>query len=170
VSVVATGIDAAARAAAPVPPPARPLEAPGFAAQTSIFTMAPPPPPPPPVIVPVTGPAAAVAAADVSEPAPDLLEEVEIDLATAAEMLVEDEAPVAVPPPEPAVAEREAVVVPINAPPQVADERPMSLFERMMQMSRGKAKPAAEPTLAPEPPAAAADVDIPPFFKRQVNN
>jgi cell division protein FtsZ len=102
-------------------------------------------------------------------------EPVELDLGTVGELIADEDAPVINPPkavevamaptePEPA-----SVVVPI-APPPVEEERPLSLFEKMMAMSRGtKPKPASTETLAPEP-APAADVDIPPFFKRQVNN
>jgi cell division protein FtsZ len=68
-------------------------------------------------------------------------------------------APAAAAPPPPPVAE------------PVEDERPLTLFEKMMNMSRGpKPKPAPAATLAPEPDKATPDVDIPPFFKRQVNN
>jgi hypothetical protein len=45
------------------------------------------------------------------------------------------------------------------------------LFEKMMNLSRGsKPKPAPAASLAPEPTPGTPDVDIPPFFKRQVNN
>ncbi len=50
-------------------------------------------------------------------------------------------------------------------------ERPPTLFEKMLGMSQGSRKPAESPTsLAPEPTAHEPEVDIPPFFKRQVNN
>jgi hypothetical protein len=65
-----------------------------------------------------------------------------------------------------------AMVTPAaEAPPEpVEEERPPTLFEKMMSLSRGQ-KPKAPPsTLAPEPGPAAPDVDIPPFFKRQANN
>jgi cell division protein FtsZ len=165
VSVVATGIDAAARAAAPAPVPVRKRETTdaAFPAQTSIFTTA--PPVAPPVVTPEP------VATTVPEPE-------ELDLGTVGELIDDEDdlaAPVLGPPkgvevarvskaPEPA-----PVVVPIIQP-VVEEERPMSLFEKMMAMSRGsKPKPAPAETLAPEPPPA-ADVDIPPFFKRQVNN
>ncbi|KAB7644456.1 cell division protein FtsZ [Polymorphobacter fuscus] len=166
VSVVATGIDAATRAAAPAPAPAsRPRVDSGFAAQPSIFTM-----PPVAAAAPATTPAVSVpepVAAAVTEPVADVVPEpVEMDLGVVAERIDEDE--VAAPVPEPVA----PVVVPIAPPVAVEEERPMSLFEKMLNMSRGpKARPAPTPTLAPEPtPPAASDVDIPPFFKRQVNN
>ncbi|MFC3713048.1 cell division protein FtsZ [Sphingoaurantiacus capsulatus] len=56
-----------------------------------------------------------------------------------------------------------------------SDERPLTLFEKMMNLSRGpaKAKPAAEPMVAP--PSYSTDssedpLEIPRFFKRQVND
>jgi cell division protein FtsZ len=165
VSVVATGIDAAARSSAPAPAPAR-KQTPdaAFPQQTSIF-----------------GPPPTVAPAPVVEPEPVAVKDLEpavLDLGDVGE-LIEDEddqvAPAITPPKTvevakaPAEPEPVSVVVPI-APPPVEEERPLSLFEKMMAMSRGsKPKPAPAETLAPEP-APAADVEIPPFFKRQVNN
>ena len=166
VSVVATGIDAAARSAAPAPAPVRKREPADtvFAGQTSIF-----------------GPAPTVAPPPVVEPEPVVAktpEPVELDLGAVGELIddEEDVAAAVLSPPTivevartPAAPERESVVVQITPPP-VEEERPLSLFEKMMAMSRGsKPKPAPTETLAPEPPPA-ADVDIPPFFKRQVNN
>jgi cell division protein FtsZ len=165
VSVVATGIDAATRAAA-VPPPPKPRAEQVFPAQPSIFGGAPPVAPraPEPVAEPLPMPEP-VAMAAAPEP-------VEIDLAMVG-IRIEDEDPAMTVPvpaaPVVSIPEPVAVVVPIVSPPPVEEERPLSLFERMMQMSRGtKPRPAPEPTLAPEP--APADVEIPPFFKRQVNN
>ena len=68
------------------------------------------------------------------------------------------------PVPEPAPA-------PMRAPP-VEEERPLSLFEKMMNLSRVPSKPARpEPTLAPDPdPQPDGEVAIPRFFKRQVND
>ena len=165
VSVVATGIDAAARVAAPAPAPVRKRETAdaAFTTQPNIFTTA--PPVAPPVITPE--PVA------VTAPEPE-----ELDLGTVGELIDDEDdlgAPVLGPPKAVEVArvskapEPEPVVVPIIQP-VVEEERPLSLFEKMMAMSRGsKPKPAPAETLAPEPPPA-ADVDIPPFFKRQVNN
>ena len=161
VSVVATGIDAATRADAIAPPP-KPRAEQVFPAQSSIFGAA------PAVAPPIRAP----------EPAPQpepvdmvaALEPVDIDLEMVG-VRIEDEEPAPVPvaaAPVVRIPEPVSVVVPI-APSPVEDERPLSLFERMMQMSRGgKPRAAPEPTLAPEP--APTDVEIPPFFKRQVNN
>ena len=165
VSVVATGIDAAARNTAPAPAPARKQTSDtAFAQQPTIF-----------------GPPPTVAQPPVVEPEPVMAktpEPVELDLGTVGELIDDEEdvaAPVLSPPKAVEVARTAAapepapVVVPI-APAPVEEERPLSLFEKMMAMSRGsKPKPAPAETLAPEP-APAADVEIPPFFKRQVNN
>ena len=156
VSVVATGIDAALRPAVVVP---KPRAEQVFPAQSSIFGSAPAIAPP---MAREPEPVAEPLAAFHDEAAPE-----EIDLAVAAVRIDDDAAPVALPVirPEPV-----SVVVPIVPPAPVEEERTPSLFERMMNMSRGnKPRPAPETTLAPEP-GPAADVDIPPFFKRQVNN
>ncbi|KPF66615.1 cell division protein FtsZ [alpha proteobacterium AAP81b] len=192
VSVVATGIDAAAR-----PVPARKTAAPAaFPTATGIFASPPPvaappapvaaPPEPPRIsdeaaFVPALGraldaldaaPAVPAAAADDADD--------DLDLAAVAER-VDDPAPAetfrftpsAVPvAPAAPVAAAPTSVVPIVRPdpqPEAEDERPPTLFEKMMNLSRPKAKPVAPATLAPEPTASAADVEIPPFFKRQAN-
>jgi cell division protein FtsZ len=82
--------------------------------------------------------------------------------------------------PEPVVAEaapapiNEPVERPYVAPRQVREEpRPgPTLFERMMNLSRGADKARAEePQPAPEEPAAGQDpLEIPRFFRRQVND
>ena len=159
VSVVATGIDAATRAAAVSPPP-KPRVDQVFPAQSSIFGAS------PAIAPPVRAPE------PVAETLPEPAEMVDIDLETVG-VRIEDEAPAMPIAAGPVVARPEpvSIVVPIVSPPPVEEERPLSLFERMMQMSRGgKARPAPEPTLAPEPVPAPSDVEIPPFFKRQVNN
>jgi cell division protein FtsZ len=179
--VVATGIDAASRPAQ-VTPRSRPA---AFAGATAnIFTAPPPAVPRPEPVVDIPEPVETPVAAAVAEEAPDMelpeieieaAEEEEIDLAEAAEMIEE---------PSPADTFRftpnEAPVVPIApaaagpAPePETAyeEERTPTLFEKMMNLSRGsKPKPAPAPTLAPEPTPGSPEVDIPPFFKRQVNN
>ncbi|MBC7431702.1 MAG: cell division protein FtsZ [Rubritepida sp.] len=160
VSVVATGIDAAARAATVPAPAARPRNEPGFTAQTSIFAMPP---------VAASAPIAPQPAVE-SEPEPEA-EAAEMDLGLVAERIEEEE--IVLPKPMATVVASPAVVVPMHpqAPEPVEEERPLTLFEKMMNMSRGpKPKPAPAATLAPEPVAAPTDVDIPPFFKRQVNN
>ena len=154
VSVVATGIDAATRAAAAPVAPTRARNEPGFAPQPSIFAM-------PPV------PAAAPAVPAIAEPmeeAETVLELAEMDLGLVAERIDGPET-VDVPEPEP-------VMVSMHPQPPVEAERPLTLFERMLSMSRGPKPAPVAATLAPEPaaPPAASDVDIPPFFKRQVNN
>jgi cell division protein FtsZ len=179
VSVVATGIDAASRPAQ-VTPRARPA---AFAGATAnIFTAPPPAVPRPEPVVDIPEPVetpVAVAEAEVETDLPDIeietAEEEEIDLAEVAELIEE---------PSPADTFRftptEAPVVPIApaaaapAPePETAfeEERTPTLFEKMMNLSRGsKPKPPSASTLAPEPTPGTPDVDIPPFFKRQVNN
>jgi cell division protein FtsZ len=184
VSVVATGIDAASR---PIPVAARPRAATGFAAQPSIFASAPSVAPAPvpeaaaPAAIdngfPVADSAMARALDNLDEDLPEIeLEHDDVDLAVAAER-VPDISPVDTfsftprePTPAPVVAPApEPVARPVAAP--VEEERPPTLFEKMMNLSRGpKPKPAPASTLAPEPSAGSPDVDIPPFFKRQVNN
>ncbi len=180
VSVVATGIDAAIRPAAVVP--SRPARDNAFAAQTSIFATSPAPLPPTQPVVerynlpdmerePEVVPSAALLrgldSIDVGDAVDD---EDEIDLGVAAER-IEDVCPAdsfRFTPRETPIAAPVAVTPP---PPPVEEERPQTLFERMLGLSRGpKIAPAAPVTLAPDPEARAPDVDIPPFFKRQVNN
>ncbi|WP_426168605.1 cell division protein FtsZ [Sandarakinorhabdus sp. DWP1-3-1] len=177
VSVVATGIDAAARAAVV---PQRPRAAAGFGGQPSIFA---PQPVTAPVIAPVapkpvavqpaveTTPVVADALAEMDADLPEATIDEEIDLADAERIdapvpldtfrFTPTDAPVAVAPPQP----------PAPMHPPVEEERAPTLFEKMMNLSRGpKPKPAPTATLAPEPVPGAPEVDIPPFFKRQVNN
>ena len=60
------------------------------------------------------------------------------------------------------------------APPAAEEERPLTLFERMMNLSRGAPKAKAEPAPAPAPAyeteASQDPLEIPRFFKRQVND
>ncbi|MEY2883940.1 MAG: hypothetical protein RL490_1664, partial [Pseudomonadota bacterium] len=185
VSVVATGIDAASRPM-PAAAPSRSRTADSFPAQPSIFGSAPavaPPAPPPPVaaypepeaeFMPVNALNRALdAMAEADVPPPAIEDEEEIDLATAER--VEDVSPADsfrfTPREAPVVAPAAAAPPPPPVAEPVEDERPLTLFEKMMNMSRGpKPKPAPAATLAPEPDKATPDVDIPPFFKRQVNN
>jgi cell division protein FtsZ len=188
VSVVATGIDAASR---PIPVAARPRTLGGFAPQPSIFATA-------PAIAPTLHsqasvpepfdnglPVADAALArglddfDARDDAdlPEIeLEIADIDLGLAAERVL-DVSPASAfdfTPREPTPAVAPAPIAPPAAavtPQPVEEERPPTLFEKMMNLSRGpKPKPAPASTLAPPPVPGASEVDIPPFFKRQVNN
>jgi cell division protein FtsZ len=175
VSVVATGIDAASR---PIPVAARPRATTGFGGQPSIFTAPPAPVPEPvaaaPTPVEAEAPPRFVDAIDDGSDLPTIdIDDEEIDLAIAATRIVdpspvdtftftpkEPAAPVVVPEPEP--------VAQIAEPAE--EERAPTLFEKMMSLSRGpRPKPPAA-SLAPEPQPGSPEVDIPPFFKRQVNN
>jgi cell division protein FtsZ len=185
VSVVATGIDAAAKVA-PVPQPTRSgvsfgTVAGGFGAPASVSPRSAAPvaaePAPAPV---VEEPVAEIVEQTVVEaaPAPQPVAELELDLSNAIE---EEPAPVNVTPlrPEP-VRSPEPVAVepaPVAAPrpmrgAPVEEERPLTLFERMMNLSRGapKAKADAAPAPSQEPDASQDPLEIPRFFKRQVND
>jgi len=189
VSVVATGIDAASRPNAVVPRP-RPAAAPsGFTTQPSIFATPPAVAPPAEPVVTVTAPivdeepvaASAFVRAlddmdvremDLPEATVDTDEEIDlgaVDQRLDVSMAVDS---FRFTPSDPAPAVPTVAVeplAPVAAP--VEEERAPTLFEKMMNLSRGpKPKPALT-TLAPEPPVAGPpDVDIPPFFKRQANN
>jgi len=185
VSVVATGIDAAAQPEPARTPASRKSSEPAIFSQPSIFAT-------PPSItpghdgIPVTSdadlqplpePVASALAASAPAPLEDDLDE--IDLAAFGEPLEDDDAPLNPYRFTPNV----APVVPIasarSAPPAetethaepMLETRAPTLFEKMMGLSANRA-PKAEPpaTLAPEPEAREPDVEIPPFFKRQVNN
>ena len=183
VSVVATGIDAQARVPSiGVPRAERPRDT-VFAGQTSIFNTpaAPVPsytPPAEPVAGPPAGPVADVAPI-VLEPPVQLAtaEDDEIDLAL--EDRIDDDTPavgggfVFTPRDVPVV----SAIAPAAPAPRVPlpvmelepERPPTTLFGRMLGLSRGIKPKEAPVTLAPEPEAAAPDVEIPPFFKRQVN-
>ncbi len=173
VSVVATGIDAASR---PAIVPQRPRATTGFGGQPSIFTAPPAPiPAPEPVIAtPMAEPPRVLEQVDtLADDLPEAMLDDEIDLATEAER-VDSPSPLEstftfTPTTLPIVPV--AVVEPPPAPEPAEEERTPTLFEKMMNLSRGpKPKPAPTATLAPEPAPGAPEVDIPPFFKRQVNN
>jgi cell division protein FtsZ len=188
VSVVATGIDVQS-SSQPVAAPSRPTMS--FGGVAGSFHAAPTSAPARTAPEPAPAPVAAApvveqpAPAQVAEPAPEpVVEELALDMAAE----VEDEAPtnvtpltraepVAAPTPAPVVERVEAPISPRPMKPEAAEaeERPLTLFERMMNLSRGpaKTKPAAEPAVAP--PAYDADpsqdpLEIPRFFKRQVND
>lgn len=179
VSVVATGIDAATRPEPLRAPPRARHEpaAPAMPVQPSIFST-------PATIAPASSQPVAPPAPEPFEATPDAAapqDDDEIDLGTMGER-VDDEpkaghdtfrfTPVKVPAVGNAVVVPAAAPVEAPAPAPEAEERPQTLFEKMLGMSqghRGKAA-AAAPSLAPEPEAKEPGVDIPPFFKRQVNN
>ncbi|WP_310496679.1 cell division protein FtsZ [Sandarakinorhabdus sp.] len=188
VSVVATGIDAATRPAAA---PARTSRSESmFAAQQSIFS-----PLPPPVVAPLAAPepvAEVPAPAELPQPtAPTAADQMadaseddfeDIDLALAAERVDEPlpasgfrftPSPAPVPVAAQPIAPAAPASVPEPAPVMAEEERALTLFEKMMGLSRGSKPRHNVQTLAPEPQVDAPkvdDVDIPPFFKRQVNN
>ncbi len=219
VSVVATGIDAAARPAPAVRPRAA---APSFPPATGIFAtppvMAPaaaaaqtmaPPIPDEAAFAPALGraldamdaePAPAPMAADTAADLDDDGDDADdvIDLAAAdrlpetspietfrftptsapataapmAETRVEPRAETRIEPRIETRVETRVETRPVEpAPaPVVEDEKPLTLFEKMMNLSRPKPRVVAPtPTLAPEPGVDTAEVEIPPFFKRQAN-
>jgi cell division protein FtsZ len=177
VSVVATGIDVAARPAAAPVKAAKPQ--PSFLAQPSIFS---------------TPPAAEPAPPPVAEPAP-----ADVPVAQAQPPLPEAAAPA----PAPAGADEDDDVIDLAgaervAPasgfrftPQASEPLPMTLpeppapepepdmqatplFARMMGLGRSvKPKPQPPVSLAPEPARPVApqsdDDDLPPFMRRQLN-
>jgi cell division protein FtsZ len=192
VSVVATGIDAASRPM-PIPVPQKKAAAPAFLSQPSIFTM----PPPITQLAPEPEPVAEIA----PEPEPAITENAfapTLDLPVGEEAMARVLDTIEAGPPEAEVddamdlaemgervetsftftpaAPIQPTANPVMNPEPMpaapaADERPLTLFERMMGMSR-KPRPAPEApaTLAPQPePPQASDDDVPGFMKRQVN-
>jgi len=185
VSVVATGIDAAAKATT-VAAPQKKSAAPAFLAQPSIFSLPTEPAAPTeadaetlpePVATEPVG-AETVAATPVAEPELDVTpvaaaasepEDDVMDLGEMAQRVSEPmpisysftptAAPVVSPAAEPVAVET------------VEDNRPLTLFERMMGMSNRRRPPEQPPaTLAPTPaPAQPGEDDLPGFMKRQVN-
>ena len=193
VSVVATGIDVQAGSQA-APLMARPTMS--FGGVAGSFHPAParvpaPVEPAPTPVVMAPPPAVAEAPAPVAEEPLSLnlteeapADELMLDMTAAIE-----EEPTNVTPllrPEPAIAPApvvetelrpyvEAAAAPAPVAEEESDERPLTLFEKMMNLSRGpaKAKPAAEPMVAaPSYSSDAGDdpLEIPRFFKRQVND
>lgn len=199
VSVVATGIDAAARPM-PIPAPQKKTAAPAFLSQPSIFTMPAPitwPQDEPETVaeaepepaltaqgplasaldLPVGGEAVARVQGTIKAGQPgadaDADQDDAMDLAEMGERvetsftftpIAPNAAPTA-PAAGPAVRPEPAPAAP------VAEDRPLTLFERMMGMSRKpRAAPEAPATLAPQPePPQTSDDDVPGFMKRQVN-
>ncbi len=185
VSVVATGIDAASRPM-PIPAPPKKAAAPAFLAQPSIFTMPPaaavePEPTPEPVAEvqpePEVAPAEPVALAldlpEVAAPVePEAVAEDDaLDLADVGEPVTSYTVPPVAPVAPVAAAPVAPEPVPAPQPAPIAEDRPLTLFERMMGMSRKPRAPEPPPaTLAPQPqPPQAGDDDVPGFMKRQVN-
>ncbi|MBU6165171.1 MAG: cell division protein FtsZ [Alphaproteobacteria bacterium] len=206
VSVVATGIDAAAK---PVPVPAPAKKQPNgaaFLAQPSIFSAPPPsgggepapvvaPPepavatrPPEPVALALDLPVAESAIARVFDglrdappapiapaPAAETDEDDAIDLSEAERVDVPAPANFTFTPAVPPAASAPIAgpaADPQPAPEPVAGEpeRPLTLFERMMGMSRKPRTPEPPQSLAPAPVApAASDDDVPGFMRRQIN-
>jgi cell division protein FtsZ len=189
VSVVATGIDAEAASQAPATRPTM-----TFGTVAGSFGGAAParpaalvePAPAPVAAAPVVeepAPAPAVEEPVAEMPAP--VEELTLDMTAAIEdetnnvmPLVRPELPVAPAP----VAQTDLRPYAVEAPAAAAkpaaaeevEERPLTLFEKMMNLSRGpaKAKPVAEPAVAPPAYGDANEdpLEIPRFFKRQVND
>ena len=158
VSVVATGIDVVARTPAVAVPQRSPFSAGASAFATPTVAV------PSRTPVPEVAPEPVVAPVIVSQTAREPEPVGELDLSVA-ERIDEPDQPVA----ETKVAP--AAVVPIRPIVEDEPEAPtQSLFQKMLSLSRGaKAAPRA-PTLAPErQPDVGGEVEIPPFFKRQVN-
>ena len=144
VSVVATGIDVVAR----TPAVSTMRVASPFTPAAAVFPAA------------ATTPIVAEAIVRIEETAPEA-ETLELsldDLIDEPETLPE------------AIAAEPAPLRPMHPQPE-AEDKPLTLFEKMMNLSR---KPAAKPvptTLAPEPESdAQPEVAIPSFFKKQASN
>ncbi len=154
VSVVATGIDVVAR----TPAVSTTRTMPAFGGTASAFPAA------------ATRPAAPEPAVIVPEPAPEPEPEM-LDLSLD-DVIEEPVAPIVrfTPTAQPAVAA--APLPPMHPQPEVED-KPLTLFEKMMNLSRKPAARAPVTTLAPDPdgePEAQPEVAIPSFFKKQANN
>ena len=172
VSVVATGIDVVART------PSIQTQRPAMFSRNSGSFDGPTVAVPgrtAPVAEPLPEPKAAVPAPE-PEPVMPLSEPVmsdELDLAQA-EMIEEETHPMVAQFTPKASTAAPVVQIRTPAPAPEPEEEPLSLFQKMLNLSRGTkpAPPRAPTTLAPEPdrqPEAGTDVEIPPFFRRQVN-
>jgi len=180
VSVVATGIDAAAKPM-PVTVPQKKNSGSAFLSQPNIFsTPAPiageaaePAPVEAAPAMTLTPPDEVIAAEQTAAlvedlPAVDDADDDAIDLAGAERPEAPSPASFSFTPKVPVA----AAPAPTPAPPPepVVEERPLTLFERMMGVSRTRRAPEPPATLAPAPaPQAATDDDVPGFLKRQGN-
>ena len=168
VSVVATGIDVVAR----MPNAAVPPRVAGLGGMGSAFPSTPASRPGPvaaaPAPAPEPEPVAEVPAPEPEEE-PLVLTAPEPVLDLAPEDRVEEPVPLAAYRFTPGAVP--ATPSPAEAAPE-PEERPLTLFEKMMNLSKGPARaPRPVATLAPEPePEAGSDLEIPRFFKRQVND
>ena len=145
VSVVATGIDVVAR----TPAVSTMRSASPFGAVAAAF--------PTVTTKPVAEPV--VAFEEVVEPEPELLDLSLDDVVDEPELT---------PAPIPIAA---ATFAPPMHPQPAVEDKPLTLFEKMMNLSRKPAPRPAPTTLAPEPEAdAQPEVAIPSFFKKQASN
>nr|WP_295660733.1 cell division protein FtsZ [Polymorphobacter sp.] len=162
VSVVATGIDVVAR----TPAVSTTRTMPAFGGTASAFPTGATP------RAPVAEPAVSASANPVVEPEPEPL-----DLSL--DDVVEEPAEPQIrftPAPAPVVAPVSPVAAaplpPMRPQPDV-EEKPLTLFEKMMNLSRKPAPRPAVTTLAPDAegePDTQPEVAIPSFFKKQANN
>ncbi len=153
VSVVATGIDVVAR----TPAVSTTRTMPAFGGTASAF------------------PTAAAPRPAVPEPAVSIEPEPEpLDLSLD-DVVEEPTEPMIrfTPTPQPIAPVAVAAPLPPMRPQPEAEEKPLTLFEKMMNLSRKPAPRPAVTTLAPDPegePDPQPEVAIPSFFKKQANN
>ncbi|MGI4876185.1 MAG: hypothetical protein ACRYG4_01720, partial [Janthinobacterium lividum] len=159
-----TGIDVVARVPSVNSAP-RTTSGPFGGSASAFPTVARPAAMPEPVVatpVPVPEPVAAVSSNELDLSLDDIIDE----------PVAEPEA--RIPPAEPHVEMRPQPLAPMHPQPPL-DERPMTLFEKMMNLSRPKpapkpASPAAQPAEPEVHTDGGPDVAIPSFFKKQANN
>jgi cell division protein FtsZ len=155
VSVVATGIDVVAR----TPAISTTRTMPAFGGTASAFPTTALRPAPEPTVIVAPEPEPEVEPLDLS--LEDIVEEPVAPMMRFTPTAPQQAAPVVAAP-----------LLPMHPQP-VAEDKPLTLFEKMMNLSR---KPAARPavtTLAPDPEAdadAPPEVAIPSFFKKQASN
>jgi cell division protein FtsZ len=147
VSVVATGIDVVART--PAVSTLRPTSP--FPPAATAFPAVSTKPVPEPVET-------------IDEPEPELL-----DLSL--DDLIDEPEPQFAMTPEPVAAPVVAAPLPPMHPQPEIEDKPLTLFEKMMNLSRKPAPRPATTTLAPEPESdGQPEVAIPSFFKKQASN